>query len=371
MRSAPPRPRARPAFWAWALFGAAGCAEHPGPAAHAPPARLAARTSGPTPTPAPSAPLEVPVRPAFSFNPGAPLAGPPGIAADGSLVAGTTDAYLYALRPDGSFRWSYTLRGRIVGRPSIASDGLILVSAQQNGLYALEPEGTLAWVASIPGGVTSAPVLDGDGKIWVTTGGGTLLGFTRRGGVSGFARIGPSSALGPVLLESGEVAVANSDGALRVAGRFGRSQKAHCDAPLRELRAGSGGLFALGAAGLARFDASPLEERWVRAGVSGIACTRPGLVTLEHGSARWLSAAGEPGPARPLPDGSVNATTCRPDGSVLLANGEGALHQLSARGESSEARVPPGAVLGLDLSPSGLVIVAYRDGRIVGVEPPP
>jgi outer membrane protein assembly factor BamB len=306
----------------------------------------------------------------FSFDPGVPLAGPPGIAADGSLVAGTVDGYLYALRPDGSFRWSYTLRGRVVGRPGVGSDGLILASAQRNALYALEAEGTLRWVASIPGGVTSAPVTDGDGKIWVTTGGGTLLGFTRRGGVSGFARIGPASALGPVLLESGEVAVGNADGTLRVAGRYGRSRLAQCEAPLRELRAGSEGLFALGAAGLASFDASPLEERWVRAGVSAIACTRPVLVAIEHGLVRWLSAAGEPGPALPLPPGTVDATTCLADGSLLLTTGSGALHKLSANGERSDTAIPPGGVLGLDLAPTGLVIVSYRDGRIVGIEPP-
>lgn len=304
---------------------------------------------------------------AFTFNAGAPLAGPVGIAADGSLLAGTTDGYLHALRPDGSFRWSFTLRGGVLGRPSWNADGIALASARSNGLYAVTPEGTLAWVSSIPGGITSAPVIDGAGKIWVTTGGGALLAFTARGGISGFARIGQSPVLGPVLLESGEVAVANADGSLRVAGSLGRSETTRLEGPLRELRAGPAGLFLLGAEGLARFEPRPLEERWVRAEVSGVACTRPSLVTLEHGAARWVSPAGEPGPARALPSGASHATTCLPDGALLVAGEDGLLVKLGPNGARSETHILPGRVLGLDLAPRGLVVVSYADGRVLGL----
>ncbi|HEY3493601.1 MAG TPA: PQQ-binding-like beta-propeller repeat protein [Polyangiaceae bacterium] len=307
---------------------------------------------------------------AFTFNAGAPLSGPPGIAPDGNLLVGTTDGYLHSLRPDGSFRWSYTLRGGVLGRPAWNAEGLALASARRNGLYAVAPDGALAWVSAIPGGTTSAPVVDGEGKIWVTTGGGALLAFTARGGVTGFAKIGLTATLGPVLLDTGEIAVANVDGPLRVAGRLGRSETARFEGPLRELHAGPAGLFLLGAEGLGRFEARPLEERWVRADVNAVACTRPGLVTVEHGAARWISAAGEPGPARALPGGAGRASTCSSDGSLLVATEDGLLVKLRAGGELSETRIAPGRVLGLDLAPRGLVVVSYADGRLLGIEPP-
>jgi hypothetical protein len=370
MRFARKQPGKAPAGWLALAAALLGCATSHEPSVQVPRSSVSnASGAAESPTRRPQVP-ELPLGLAFTFNAGAPLGGPAGIAPDGSLLAGTTDGYLHALRPDGSFRWSYTVRGRVLGRPAWGPEGLALVSAQQNTLYAVEADGSLAWATAIPGGVTSAPVVDGDGKAWVTTGGGTLLAFGRRGGIAGFARIGQSSVFGPVLLGTGEVAVANADGTLRVAGRYGRSRTARWDGPLRELRAGGGGLFALGAGGLARFDESPLEQRWVRAEVSGIACTRPGLVTLERGAARWISAAGEPGPAVGLPPGAGTSTTCLSDGALLLASAEGLLQRLAQSGKVTDKHIPPGRVLGLDTTPAGLVIVSYADGRVVGIDAP-
>jgi hypothetical protein len=363
-----------PAGWLALSACLLGCAAHAEPGAQAPrsldPNVLGAGGPGAR---RPSVP-ELPLGLAFSFNAGAPLGGPAGIGPDGSLLAGTTDGYLHALRPDGSFRWSYTVRGRVLGRPAWGPDGVALASAQQSALYAVEADGSLAWTATIPGGVTSGPVVDPDGKVWVTTGGGTLLAFGRHGGVAGVARIAQGSAsgavMGPVLLETGEVAVASADGTLRVAGPYGRSRTARWDGPVRELRAGGGGLFALGAAGLARFDERPLEQRWVRADVTGIACTRPGLVTLERDKARWVSRAGEPGPAVSVPPGAGPTTTCASDGALLFASAAGLLQKLEPKGRLSDKHIPLGRVLGLDTTPGGLVIISYADGRVVGIEPP-
>jgi hypothetical protein len=314
---------------------------------------------------------ELPLGLTFSFHAGAPLGGPAGIGMDGSLLAGTTDGYLHALRPDGSFLWSYTVRGRVLGRPAWSPEGVALASAQQSSLYAVDAGGDLAWTTTVPGGVTSAPLVDAEGKVWVTTGGGTLLAFGRRGGVSGFARIGPGSALGPVLLESGEVAVANAEGVLRVAGPYGRLRVARVDGPVRELRAGAGGLFVLNPRGLARFAENPLEQRWARSEVTGIACTKPALVALEGGQARWLSAEGEPGRAVTLQAAAAPVTACLGDGSLLFTSPAGLLVRVSEAGRSSDRHIPAGRVLGLDVTPAGLVVVSYADGRIIGIEAPP
>src|SRR3954470_15001806 len=50
----------------------------------------------------------------WSYRAGAPLAAPAALAADGGVLVGSDDGYLHALRPDGSFRWGYTLRGPLI-----------------------------------------------------------------------------------------------------------------------------------------------------------------------------------------------------------------------------------------------------------------
>jgi len=247
--------------------------------------------------PAPSAqfPREPPpAAVAWSYRAGAPLAAPPAVAPDGSVVVGSVDGYLHALRGDGSFRWGYTLRGPVIGRPALGLNGAVFAAADPNGLYALDGEGTLLWVSSVIGGVSSPPVVDQSSKVWLTTGQGTLLGFSSRGGLVGFARLGSAHTLGPAPLPNGGVVVASTDGKLRFLGQPSAPAPTVVSAPLVDLEVGASGLFLLGAEGLSRLDAADGEERWSRTTVERVACASPALVVVEDEGLRWLSAEGEP-----------------------------------------------------------------------------
>lgn len=323
--------------------------------AHAGPSRAAA------PSPAPARDI------AWSFHAGMPLSAPPSFGPDGSVLVVTVEGYLHALRAEGGYRFSYTLRGRAVGAPVVTPEGLTVVSVEPNRLLAIDPDGGLAWATTVVGGVATAPVVDDKGRIWVGTSGRTLLGFSSRGSVAAFARVGPAPLAGPVALPGGEVALASADGSVRIAGGPRSSATEPSGEAIRSLFLGENSLFGFGDAGLVRFDPDPLAERWRRSGVERVLCSRPDLVVVEHGALRFLTLRGEPGPSVAFPASLDAPATCLPDGGVLVVNGARSLLRLDASGASSRRVIPAGDVLSVHAVPSAAALVAYRSGRVVAL----
>lgn len=303
----------------------------------------------------------------WSYRAGAPLAAPAALGADGGVVVGSVDGYLHALRPDGSFRWGYTLRGPLIGRAVVAPNGEIFAAAEPNGLYALDPDGTLAWVSSIGGGVTSAPILDREARVWVTTGQGTLLGFSGHGGIVGYARVGNERMLGPAALAAGGVAIASVNGALKVAGNRSFSARMVAAAPVVELDSGPDALFVLGGEGLSRFDTPEGAERWSRGDVARIACSEPALVVVDERGLGWLSPRGALVAHVDLALGPHRPIACLPDGELLVDDEAGNLVRLGPAGVRTRAKLPDGRLLSLDPRSDGIVVAAYRDGRVLGL----
>ena len=64
----------------------------------------------------------------------------PAIGSDGTIYVGSLDNYLYAIRPDGSFKWKYMTDGEIRSSPAIGSDGTIYVGSADDYLYAIQGE---------------------------------------------------------------------------------------------------------------------------------------------------------------------------------------------------------------------------------------
>jgi hypothetical protein len=304
---------------------------------------------------------------AWSFHAGTPLSAPPSFAPDGSVLVVTVEGYLHALRAEGGYRYSYTLRGRAVGSPVTTPEGLTVAAVEPNRLIAIDADGGLAWTTTVVGGVATPPVIDERGRIWVGTRGRTLLGFSARGAVSAFARVGPLPLVGPVVLSGGEVALATADGGIRLAGAGRSSALEPSPHAIRGLFSGDGSLFALGDAGLVRFETEPFTERWRRADTERVLCTRPGLVVLERGALRFLTVRGEPGPTLPFPAAVDAPTACLPDGALLVAGAARSLLRVDATGVSARRTIPAGDVLSLHPVANAAAIIAYRSGRVVAL----
>ncbi len=303
-------------------------------------------------------------RPLWSFHAGAPLSGPPGVGADGSLAIGTVDGYVHALHPDGVFRYSYTVAGRVVASPVVLDDGLVLAASDKNRLYAIKPDGSLAWDTIVAGGVISPLAVDSSGRVWLRTGSGTAIAISRRGGVVGFAKIGRAMTLGPAPLEGGGVAVAGSD-ELGLIGEFGKFRRQSVASGLTGLLAVGQGFVALRPGSLTRFGAD-LGAAWTRDAVDAVLCASP-LVTLEAGTVRWLDTDG-----RVLGDAKARGVVAGPSActpsSVFALDGATNLVQIRKNGERLRVDTASGTIVGLAASRAGALVAAYQDGRVVALK---
>jgi hypothetical protein len=171
----------------------------------------------------------------FHFSASSTLFARPGVGRDGSVYVGSGDGYVHALSPDGSFRWSYTVKGRVVAPPvEEPASGRVFVATSEARLYALEPDSHLRWVFPLPVAPKSELSLTTKGTLFFVGQDDFLYGVTTGGALSlRLAATGARSA--PTQLSSGQTALVLGDafatlkgyGYQRVAlaGPFGPSAK--------------------------------------------------------------------------------------------------------------------------------------------------
>lgn len=84
---------------------------------------------------------------------------------------------LYAINPNGSQRWSFTINNKnVMGSPAVGDDGTVYVGVGSStgpgdSLYAINPNGTKKWELKVAGIVYAAPSIGEDGTIYCGTAG--------------------------------------------------------------------------------------------------------------------------------------------------------------------------------------------------------
>ena len=155
----------------------------------------------------------------FRFGAGFRISGPPVVGPDGAIYVGTADGYVHRLHSDGSFHWSYTVKGPVTGRTALTEDGRLLLVPAPHVIYALRTNGSLSWSSQSKVGIQSGFTRDSDGRLRFAAEDGRVLAFSDRGEllathVPGKARV----TAGPVVLRDG-LAVGRADGTIQVTQR--------------------------------------------------------------------------------------------------------------------------------------------------------
>lgn len=159
-----------------------------------------------------------PPRPVFRFSASATLFARPGVGRDGAVYVGSGDGYVHALSPDGGFRWSYTVKGRVVAPPvEEPSSGRVFVATSEARLYALEPDSRLRWVYPLPVAPKSELSLTAKGTLLFVGQDDYLYGVTTGGALSlRLAATGARSA--PMQLATGQTGLVLGDAFASVKG---------------------------------------------------------------------------------------------------------------------------------------------------------
>lgn len=100
---------------------------------------------------------------------GDPL-GSPAIDSAGDLYFGTRDGWFYAIRPNGSLKWSRQIGSRLNCSPAINREGMIYLGDQSGNFYSFTPDGTTNWFMDIGSTIESSPAIADDGTIYVGVG---------------------------------------------------------------------------------------------------------------------------------------------------------------------------------------------------------
>ena len=152
------------------------------------------------------------------FFAGAGLFAPPGVGTDGSIWIGTGDGYLHALAPDGRYRWSYTVQGRIVAAPrQDPATGRVFVATSEARLYCFEPDSRLRWTFHLPVSAKSEVALNDKGTAFFVGTDDHLYGVTSSGAMV-LRLAAPRARSSPVMLADGRLALVLGEEWARIKG---------------------------------------------------------------------------------------------------------------------------------------------------------
>jgi hypothetical protein len=155
---------------------------------------------------APLAPYEI-----FRFSAGSTLFAPPGVGKDGAVYVGSGEGYVHALSSDGGYRWSYTVKGRVVAAPvEDPATGRVFVVTSDARLYALEADSHLRWVFPLPVAPKSELSLAPKGTLYFVGRDDYLYGVTTSGALV-LRLAAPGARSAPVSLQSGQTGLVLGD----------------------------------------------------------------------------------------------------------------------------------------------------------------
>jgi outer membrane protein assembly factor BamB len=121
----------------------------------------------------------------------ATISGSPAVAADGRVLFGSENTFLYALNADGSLDWYYRAAEPIRSSPVISMDGSIHFAAQDGYLYTLDSEGYQLRETFVGDVFYCSPAIDTHGNVIIAG----YAGSQAIGAATRIASIGPAGNL--------------------------------------------------------------------------------------------------------------------------------------------------------------------------------
>ncbi len=107
----------------------------------------------------------------WKYQTGGKIHSSPVIGEDGTIYIGSDDDSLHAIDPvDGTVKWKYGATRWIRSTPAVGADGTIYFCDLNGWVYALRSDGTLRWSYQTGGGsdaILSSPAITSDGIIYV------------------------------------------------------------------------------------------------------------------------------------------------------------------------------------------------------------
>lgn len=117
----------------------------------------------------------------------------PAIGPDNMVYVGSYDGNLYAIRDMGDdyiLEWAFQTGGTIDASPTVDGNGTIYIGSRDSTFYALNPSGTVRWSYKAGGGFESSATIDENGFLYVGCFDGKMYAFGTGGPDVGVDAVG-------------------------------------------------------------------------------------------------------------------------------------------------------------------------------------
>ncbi|HTV25195.1 MAG TPA: PQQ-binding-like beta-propeller repeat protein [Polyangiaceae bacterium] len=226
----------------------------------------------------------------WRFRSATSLAGSPAVSPTGLVYLASVEGFLYALGPDGAFRWSYGLTGMPVGAPTVDPAGQVYIATTEQRLYAFKPDGHTSWMQRVGTRFASPPLWAAPGLIYYAGRDRNLYSVAAWGSAPEAHWLGvpANGALGPL-----------ADGAVAVGLEGAEAQLFRRALPLARLELAAGAdqpllggrahWYAVTGAGLAALDVVTRACAWTApARRAGLSPDERALVLEQEGVLVWV-----------------------------------------------------------------------------------
>jgi outer membrane protein assembly factor BamB len=190
----------------------------------------------------------------------------------GTVYAGNTGGYEYAVTPKGKEKWAFAAGNSVWTDPAFAPDGTAYVGSVDRSVYALDTNGNKIWSTPTLGFVVSSPALGSDGTVYVGSFDSNLYALDGKTGAPKWQfATGDHIYSSPALGSDGTIYFASTDGnvyALDPAGnllwRYDTGDVVRSSPVLGPAAGGAGEVVYVGAGNgtLFALDAATGKRRW-------------------------------------------------------------------------------------------------------------
>ncbi len=267
------------------------------------------------------------------------------LARDQTLHFADDLGYVYAVNPDGSRKWRYTLTGfGSYSSPAVAPDGTVYVGDDLGYVHAITPAGARKWRTQTGGVVHASPALAPDGTVYVRSEDGKLYALHPDTGVARW-----TVTLGTANFSTFSSPVVAPDGTIYCAAANSR-------------------LFAITPAGVQKWSystdfilASPAlgSDGTIYLGV--LAPTRRFLALKPDGTVKWDAVIG---------DSVTSSAAIGPDGSLYFGAADNKLYSITPEGAIRWTYTAGGAFRSSSpvIASDGAIYIGCSDGKVYCVE---
>lgn len=173
----------------------------------------------------------------FDTDPSGNVQSSPAIGDDGTIYVGSWLGKVHAVNPDGSPKWSFDTESGAPVRssPAIGNDGTIYAGSDDGSFYALNSDGTLQWKFPTGGGIQSSSAIGTDGTIYIGSSDGKLYALNPDGTKRWDFLVGGNVSSSPAI---------GSDGTIYAGSEFGRLYAVNPDGSLKWSFTAGGGILS-------------------------------------------------------------------------------------------------------------------------------